>query len=190
MASRLTAVALVALALAAPAAAQTPIIDRAAHAARGKSVYVHPGTKLLTAAEAGRLERQVGREARGPLSIAVLPSAARREADGTTMGVLIELSHRTFTTNPPAVYAVVVGNEFRAINRDISASDFATEAFRAHRQEGMAAVLSDFIRRVGEARAPADAPPVRSDDHGSRRLWILAVIGALAAFVAFRRVTR
>ncbi|HEV2713331.1 MAG TPA: hypothetical protein VGU26_09550, partial [Gaiellaceae bacterium] len=67
MAPRLIAVALGALALAAPAAAaERPIIDQAANAARGRSVYVHPGTNLLTAAEARRLEEQIERAARGP----------------------------------------------------------------------------------------------------------------------------
>ena len=77
MASRLTAVALLELALASLAAAMTPILDRAAESARGRSVYVHPDTKQLTAAEAGRLERQIEQQGRGPIYIAILPARAR-----------------------------------------------------------------------------------------------------------------
>jgi uncharacterized membrane protein YgcG len=195
MAPGLIAVALGALALAAPAtAAQTPIIDQAANSARERSVYVHPGTNLLTGAEARRLERQIEREANGPLYIAILPEAARREAGGTTTGVVLELNRRIITTNPPAVHAVVVGNQFRAVNRDIPAGDLATEAFEAHRADGVYAVLSDFVRRVGEARAAAAQPvqPPGGGDNGSN-LWLVAVFAAIVALLGlgvFRRQRR
>jgi hypothetical protein len=191
MASRLTAVALVALALASPAAAQTPIIDRAAESARGRSVYVHPDTKHLTAAEAGRLERQIEQQGRGPIYVAILPARARDEADGTATGVVLELNRRVITTNPPAVHAVVVGNQFRAVNRDIPAGDLATAAFRAHRAEGVFAVLSDFVRRVGEARrAPVAVEPETAEDEGGGvPFWLLfwgAVAGAIGLYVLRR----
>jgi MYXO-CTERM domain-containing protein len=190
MAPRLIAVALGALALAAPAtAAETPIIDRAANAARGRSVYVHPDTNLVTATEARRLERQIEREAHGPLYIAILPAAARREAGGTATGVVLELNRRIVTTNPPAVHAVVVGNEFRAVNRDIPAGDLATEAFQAHRAEGVYAVLSDFVRRVGKART-APAQPVEPPGDGGSNTWIVAVFGAIVALVAVGALRR
>jgi uncharacterized membrane protein YgcG len=193
MASRLTAVALAALALAAPAAAQTPIIDRAAESARGRSVYIHPGTKLLTAAEARRLERQIEQEARGPTYIAILPAAAKDEADGTATGVVLELNRRIVTTNPPAVHAVVVGNQFRAVNRDIPAGDLATAAFRAHRAEGVFAVLSDFVRRVGEARRASPAAEPEAGGDGGVPFWLLfwlAVAGAVGLYVLRRRRRR
>ena len=187
MESRLTAVALLAIALASTAAAQTPIIDRAAESARGRSVYVHPDTKQLTAAEAGRLERQIEQQGRGPIYIAILPARARSEADGTATGVVLELNRRVITTNPPAVHAVVVGNQFRAVNRDIPAGDLATAAFRAHRAEGVFAVLSDFVRRVGEARrAPAAVEPETAEDEGGVPFWFLfsgAVAGAIGLYV-------
>jgi hypothetical protein len=144
-----------ALALAAPAAAQTPIIDRAASAARSSTIYVHPGTHLLTSAEANRLEPRIAERSRGPLYVAILPPAARREVDGTTLGVALELNRRIVTTNPPAVHAVVIGEEFRAVNRDIDAGRLALESLRANRNSGLAAVLLDFARRVGEARKVA-----------------------------------
>jgi hypothetical protein len=175
-----------ALALAAPAAGQTPIVDRAASAARGSSIYVYPGTHLLTSVEANRLAPRIAERSRGPLYVAILPPAARREVDGTTLGVALELNRRIVTTNPPAVHAVVIGDEFRAVNRDIDAGRLALESFRANRNSGLAAVLLDFARRVGEARRLAGptefAPLDRSAEDTGEDLWILAlVVVAVAA---------
>jgi hypothetical protein len=183
-------VVVAALALAAPAAAQTPIIDRAASAARGRSIYVHPGTRLLTAAEARRLEPQIAERSRGPLYVAILPPAARREVDGTTLGVALELNRRIVTTNPPAVHAVVIGDEFRAVNRDIDAGRLAADSLRANGNAGIAAVLVDFARRVGEARdragAESFAPLERPSEDAGNDFWILAlvIVGVAAGGVA------
>ena len=166
----------------AAAQARMPIIDRTAAAARGRSVYIDPGTSLLTQAEARRIERDIEAEGRGPIFIAILPAAAKREVDGTALGVVLELSRRTFTTNPPSVYAAVVGGEFQAVNRDIPAGDLASRAFRAHRGESLAVVLSDFVRRVGEARRPAPpAPAARDEDDGFP--YVLVGLGAAAVAV-------
>jgi hypothetical protein len=174
-----------ALALTAPAASQTPILDAAADAFRGRSVFFLATD--LRPEEIQGLERQIEQEARGPVYIAILPEAARREADGTTTGVALELSRRIFTANRPAVHAVVIDDEFTAVNRDIPAGDLAAEALQAHGDEPLAAVLSDFIRRVGEAREEAAAqaiePEPAPDDGGSDR-WIIAALAAIAVAVA------
>ena len=171
------------LALAAP---QTPILDAAEDSFRGRSVFFL--STDLRPDEIQGLERQIEQEARGPLYIAILPAEARREADGTTTGVALELSRRIVTTNPPAVHAVVIDDEFRAVNRDIPAGDLAAEAFQAHRDERLATVLSDFIRRVGEAREEAAAqaiePEPAADDDGGSDRWIIAVLAAIAVAVA------
>jgi hypothetical protein len=194
MAPRLTFVALAALVLAGPAvAAQTPIIDRASSSARERSVYIHPGTKLLTADEARRLERQIEQQARGPTYIAILPAAARDEVDGTATGVVLELNRRVITTNPPAVHAAVVGNQFRAVNRDIPAGDLATAAYRARRADGVFAVLSDFVRRVGEARRPQAVTEPEESGDGGVPFWLLfwgAVAGAIGLYVVRKRRRR
>jgi hypothetical protein len=184
----MVAAVLGALALAAPAAARTPILDAAADSFRDRSVFfLYTTSTRLTPDEVRRLEGQIEQDARGPLYVAVLPSAARREADGTTTGVVLELSRRIVTTNPPAVHAAVIGDEFRAVNRDIPAGDLAAEALEAHRDERLADVLSDFIRRVGEAReetaAQALEPEPASDGGGSDR-WIIAALAAIAVAVA------
>src|SRR4029453_11524550 len=129
----------------------------------GRSIYVYPGTRLLTAAEARRLEPQIAERSRGPLYVAILPPAARREVDGTTLGVALELNRRIVTTNPPAVHAVVIGNEFRAVNRDIDAQRLARESFRAKRTGGIPGGLVVFASPVGNARERAGveaSPPL------------------------------
>jgi hypothetical protein len=172
-------------ALAIAAAGQTPILDAAEESFRGRSVFFL--TTDLMPAEIQGLERQIEQEARGPLYIAILPAEARREADGTTTGVALELSRRIVTSNPPAVHAVLIDDEFKAVNRDIPAGDLAAEALQAHGDEPLAAVLSAFIRRVGEAREEAAAqaiePDSASDDDNSDR-WIIAALAAIAVAVS------
>ena len=182
---KLALVVFAALAVAPAAAAQTPFIDQAAAAFRSENVYVHPGTNLLTEAEDRRLERQIDEEAEGPLYIAILPAAARREAGGTSTGVVLELNRRVVTTNPPAVHAAVVGNQFRAVNRDVPAGNLATRAFLTHDEEGVAAVLADFIQRVGDVRRGESAPQ-SEDEGGGFPTWLLVVGGAIAALFGIR----
>jgi hypothetical protein len=179
---RAIAALLGALAIAAPG--QTPILDAAEDSFRGRSVFFL--TTDLMPAEIQGLERQIEQEARGPLYIAILPADARREADGTTTGVALELGRRIVTTNPPAVHAVLIDDEFTAVNRDIPAGDLAAEALQAHGDEPLAAVLSDFIRRVGEAREEAAAQAIEpaADDDGSSDRWIIAALAAIAVAVA------
>ena len=173
-------------ALAIAAAGQTPILDAAAESFRDRSVFFL-FTDRLTPAEIQGLERQIQQEARGPLYIAILPAAARREPDGTTTGVALALSRRIVTTNPPAVHAVVIDDEFTAVNRDISAGDLAAEALQANSDAPFASVLSDFIRQVGEAREEAAAqaiePEPAAGDDGSPDRWIIAAFAAIAVAV-------
>ena len=182
-----------ALALASPALAQTPIIDAAANSARGRTIYIHPGTSSLTPPQARRLEAQIEAEGRGPIYIAILPAAARREADGTALGVANELNRRVFTTNPPAVHAVLVGNELQAVNRDIPAGMLATRAFLSHRDQGVFAVLSNFVHRVGDARRPRASVARPQDDADGFPYGLLGVglaVTALAASLAYWRARR
>jgi hypothetical protein len=125
--------------------------------------------------------------------IAILPAAAKAEVDGTATGVVLELNRRIVTTNPPAVHAAVVGNQFRAVNRDIPAGDLATAAFRAHRADGVFPVLSDFVRRVGEARLPQAAGETEPDSGGGMPFWLLfwgAIAGAIGLYVLRKRRRR
>jgi hypothetical protein len=185
-------VLLAALVLAAPASAQdASILGQAAASLRTDPVYIHPGTEMLTEAEAESLRRLIGREGNGTIMIAILPAAARAEADDSSTQVALRLGR---LVRIAGVYAVVVGNEFRAVSTDLGsgrAGHIATQAFEAHRDEGAAAVLADFVRRVGEARGAGRSAPITNDE-GSRFWLVGLVIGAVAllGFVFVRRRRR
>jgi hypothetical protein len=183
-------IALAALALAAPAAAQDTLLDRTAAELRSDPVYVHPDTNLVEVDDEQRIERAIDDEARGPLFIAVLPAAAREEAGGTTADVALRLGR---LVEADGVYAVVVGNQFRAVSTDLGrdqAGALATRAFLTHQDEGVPAVLLDFVQRVGAVRERSAASESEDSGGGGFPTWLLAVGGAIAAFFGFRALRR
>lgn len=112
---KLLAVAVAAFAFAAPAQAQSALDDAAA-ALRSDPVYVHPDAELLSDDDADELRGEIARAGGGPIFIAILPESARSDADGTTTGVAVRLGRFVGTRG---VYAVVVGNQFRAVSTDL-----------------------------------------------------------------------
>src|SRR5919198_807603 len=83
-------------------------------------------------------------------------------------------------------YAAVIGDSFRAgliggVLPRGSAGSLAAKALDAHRGDGTAAVLEDFVRRVGDARAE------RGDDGGGFPFWILALFAIPAALYVWNR---
>jgi hypothetical protein len=182
---KLVTVVIAALVLAPGAGAQTNLSE-VAQQLRSQPVYVDPATDLLSAGEAQSLRRQIEEEADGPLFIAVLPESFR--GDGSSTDVAIQLGR---LVRIAGVYAVVVGTEFRAVSTDLPSGEagrLATEAFEEGRDAGVAAVLSDFVRRVGEARQGAG----ESESEGSSFWLVGLVIGGLAllGFVFARRRRR
>jgi MYXO-CTERM domain-containing protein len=184
---KLLAVVVAAFVLAPAAGAQTELSD-VAQQLRSQPVYVDPSTDLVSDEEASSLRRQIDEEADGPLFIAILPESFR--GDGSTTDVAMQLGRLVRTAG---VYAVVVGDEFRAVSTDLpsgAAGRLATEAFEAHRDAGVAAVLSDFVSRVGEARQDAG----ESGGEGSSFWPVGLAIGVLAllgfGFVRRRRRAR
>jgi MYXO-CTERM domain-containing protein len=92
----------------------------------------------------------------------------------------------------PGTYAVVVGNQFRAGSTTLErgqAARLATESFKEHGDEGVAAVLLAFVDEVADARNGGDSSGSGSDETS---LWpILAVVGAGGlGFVLLRRRRR
>ena len=186
MAGRLIATGLAALAFASPAAAQSTVLDEAAEGLRADPVYVHPGTDALTEAEADRLRDAIDEAGAAPVSIAILPESARGEAGSSTQ-VAVELAR---IVGEPGVYAVVVGNQFRAISNDLArdqAPALATRAFQTHNQDGVAAVLHDFVERVGDVRSGGSG---ESEGGGGFPTWLLAAGGAIAALLGVRAYRR
>jgi len=181
---------LAALALAATAAAQDTLLDRTAAELRSDPVYIHPDTTLVSADDERRIERAIDDQARGPLFVAVLPASARQEAGGTTADVALRLGR---LVEGDGVYAVVVGNQFRAVSTDLGrdqAGALATRAFLIHRDDGVTAVLLDFVQRVGAVRERSRSSAESKDSGGGFPTWLLVAGGAIAAFFGFRKFRR
>jgi hypothetical protein len=171
----------------APATAQTATEGRLGEAARAlesSPVYVDPSAeRALSAGEAARLRRAIVREHAGPLYLAVLPRSAASEAGGDADAALREIA---LAVGRPGTYAAVIGDSFRAgliggVLPRGSAGSLAAKALDAHRGDGTAAVLEDFVRRVGDARAE------RGDDGGGFPFWILALFAIPAALYVWNR---
>jgi hypothetical protein len=188
----LVVAAVVALGLT-PVAAAGPIVDRAAAALESSPVYSDPGAeKALTAAETERVRSAISANGNGPIYVAVLPAAAADEGGGDAAGVIDALHSRL---GRGGVYAVVVGSSFRAASTDLAGGEagrLATAAIDAHRSDGVAATLVDFVGRVGDRRAGGDSGG--DDDGGTNPLFgvgllPLLVLGGIGFFLfrTFRR---
>jgi MYXO-CTERM domain-containing protein len=172
-----------------PAALGGEILDRAARALATDPVYVDPeATPKLTADQERRLESEISRAGEGPIYVAVLPAKASNETGGDAAAALAELAD---DLRRPGVYAIVAGGQFRAGATGDSGLDrgeaarLATDAFRAHRNDGLAATLVDFVDRVGAERTDDDGGgPVG----GLSPLWLLAL--AVVGFFTWRRIKR
>ena len=127
-------------------------MSEAAEALASDPVYVDPSAeRALSAAEAERLRARIDERGAGPMYVAVLPEAAKREGGGSAQGVARAIAQRL---GRPGTYAVLAGDSFSAGSTDVrGAGDQATAAFRERSSEGAPAVLLDFVDRVGELRA-------------------------------------
>ena len=179
------------LAAAAPASAQTATTGRlgvAARALEASPVYVDPSAeRALSAPQADRLRRAIVREHAGPLYLAVLPRTAAREAGGDTDAALRKLA---LAVGRRGTYAAVIGNAFRAgVSGGVlprgAAGSLAAQALNAHRADGTAAVLDDFVRRVGDARAGRDGGGGSSGS--SFPFWVLALFAIPAGLYVWNR---
>jgi hypothetical protein len=164
-----------------------PIVDRAAVALQNSPVYVDPSAEqTITPAEAERLRTEIETKAHGPTYIAVLPNAALNEAGGDAVGVTDKLYRQV---GNPGVYGVVAGGHFRALSTDLGpgkAGKLATQAFKAHRDDGIAATLSDFVDRVGAERT-GKGDGGRS--FGNIGLFPILLIGGIL-FFGYRKLKR
>jgi hypothetical protein len=164
------------LGLSAPAALAAGSIDSAAADLRaGASVYVDPMADLpLSAADASALSGEIA--ATGlPIFIAVLPSSAGADPDS----VLVELKD---AVGIGGIYAVVVGNAFRAGSTSGSVSGLATTAFRAQKDNGLAAVLTEFVS-LADAEFNGAAPSASNEESGTGGSVILLVLFAGAMVI-------
>jgi uncharacterized membrane protein YgcG len=183
-----------ALALGSPARAGERI-EAAVSALQTDPVYVDPAAELAIGNDGqAKLRNTIDTAGAGPVYIAVLPLAAEQEAGGDPDGVL-QAIHDGLDRS--GTYAVVVGRHFRAGSEGVLppgvAGRLATEALAAHRNDGVAATLTDFVHRVADAQQGGATAP-RGDGGGNEEpgtgggvLIGLLVLGAVV-FVGFRAV--
>jgi hypothetical protein len=198
----LIAIAVV-LVAASPALAQDTL-EHAADTLKLDPVYVDSDAqRAISDDEADDLRAQISDDSAGPLYIAILPASVLDDAGGSPERALRDLAGNV---DEPGVYATVIGNSFRAgatsgVLPTGEAGRLAREAFDAKRDDGTAAVLSDFVSRVGKARGDAGSETGvgasggaggGSDDDGGGKGWLViaAIAVAAALFGLLRRRRR
>ena len=166
------------LGISAPIALAAGSIEPAAADLRGgASVYVDPAAQLpLSAADAAALSSQIS-DTRLPIFIAVLPSSA-----GTDPGsVLVELKD---AVGIGGIYGVVVGNDFRVGSTSGDVSGLATSAFRAQKENGLAAVLTEFVSLADtEFNGATETSSSDGGGSGETSFLLLLFLGAMVVLV-------
>jgi hypothetical protein len=188
-------VVLLLLALAAPAAAQSPAVgspavDEAVASLAADPVYVAADAEpSLSEAEQGSVRSAIRQSGAGPVYVAVVAPDAVNQAGGDPGALLREIAT---TVRRPGTYVLAAGTELRAAStllRRGRAGELATAAASERRGDGLAAVLRDLIARVGEERRAARDGG--GDSGGGVPGWLLLVLigvpGGLFALRAFRR---
>ena len=173
---------------AAPGAmAATDVSQAAADLRGGDPVYVAADAEnALSASETADLTSQV--LATGlPIYIAVLPASAAGGA--TSAETLVALKD---AVGLGGVYAVIVGDEFRAASTRGSVTDLATQAFREQRSNGAYAVLSSFVTLTAEQFGGATSTADASGGGGGAVVFLLILLagGAIVVVVLVRRSRR
>jgi hypothetical protein len=173
-----------------PVAEAGPIIDRAVAALNSDPVYVDPAAELApSSADQDGLRRKIDLAGAGPVYIAILPAAAEQEAGGSPDGVLQAIHD---ALGRKGTYAAVIGNHFRAGSDVLQpgvAGQLATEALAAHRGEGVAPTLLDFVDRVASERTGSgggDGGGGQPSGGGGAVIGLL--IAGVIAFLVFRAI--
>jgi hypothetical protein len=182
------------LALTGAASAQTTIgaLGETAEELRSTPVYSDPDAeRALSENEVERLREAIRENDAGPLYLAVLPASAADEAGGDPEAATRELA---LSVGEPGTYAAVIGDSFRAgdlgdVLPEGAAAALATEALDAQRGGGVAAVLEDFIRRVGAVRRGGDAPG-SSEGGGGFPVWLVVLLAIPLALFGVSRWRR
>ena len=141
--------------------------------------------------------RSVIRSADTPIYIAVLPASTADLGGGDAAEVASQLAD---AVDRPGTFGVVVGDSFRAGSSELAAGEAGELAAAALEVNGddTAAVLDDFVERVGDAAGSANGSGESGnggDDGGSGGGWLLPVVlvggaGAAGLLVWQRRRRR
>src|SRR3954451_8347207 len=171
------------LLVAAPAARAQSGLDAAAEALKSDPVYVDPQAEAkLSDSEADQLRQRITDKDAGPMYVAVMPRDVVSGAGGSIGQALTELGTGV---NRSGTYVLVAGRSVRAGSTRGVAPEGATAeamdaALKAHKSEGLDAILLDFTDRMGEVKAGGDAGGNGNGGGGSGSGGLI-VFGALAA---------
>jgi len=176
-----------------PSAQAGPVVNRAASALSSDPVYVAPDARpSVTSAEAAMLRSDIAKDHSGPTYIAILPASAGNEEGGDPTAVALAIGRALGS----GTVAVVVGGEFRAVSSVLPRGDAAAlsrQAFQAHRSQGIAVTVGDFLRRVGgvlSSRAGGQSPSPGGQGAGGSSAAAPALLGLLvlgaAGYMFFR----
>ena len=178
-----TLVALVVMVgLAAGTASASVDLGEVAGALRGDPVYVD--TDAERALGEGEIDdlRSAIRSANTPIYIAVLPASAADLAGGDAAEVASQLAD---AVGRPGTYGVVVGDRFRAGSTELPAGEAAdlTQAALDANGDDTAAVLDDFVDRVGDAAGSSGGSGGSGEGGGddSGGSWVLPAVIAAGA---------
>jgi hypothetical protein len=193
-----TAVALVVASVVTGAAASVGAtgidLDNVAASLRQDPVYVDDDAERALSEEDAERVRDAIRSAGTPIYVAVLPQRAVDVAGGDSTELASQLAD---AVGRPGTYGVVVGDSFRAGSSELPggrAAQLVDEALSSGGDD-TAAVLSDFVRRVGHAAASSgsEADGSANDDDGTSSWFgavlLIALVGG-GGYLLWRRTAR
>ena len=165
-------------------------LDEVAGSLRSNPVYVDADAERALTNDEVEALRSTIRSADTPIYVAVLPASAADLAGGDPAEVANQLAD---AVDRGGTFGVVVGDSFRAGSTELPAGEAAELAAAALEANGdnTAAVLDDFVERVGDA---AGSSTESGDDDGSGSGWVLpaVLVGGAGAvgLLAWRRSRR
>src|SRR5215217_4067317 len=142
--------------LAAPAARAQNGLDAAAEALKSDPVYVDPDAEAkLSDSEADELRQRITDKDAGPMYVAVMPRDVVSGSGGSVGAALTELGSGVGRSG---TYVLVAGRTLRAgstagVAPEGSTAEAANAALKAHKSDGLSAILLDFTDRMGKVKA-------------------------------------
>jgi hypothetical protein len=172
--------------------AQDATIGDVVSALRESPVHVdQQAEEAITPEQEAALEQDIREHKAGPLYIAIVPADITDQAGGSTEAALTEVARQH---GGQGTFAIVAGDEFRAGSTVLDkgvAPRLATDAFETYGDEGVYETLTDFVERVGDARANGgEAAGEGPGEGGWGGLALLGLAGAGIGVFAVRRSRR
>ena len=149
-----------------PAATSTDVAQ-VGRALRTDPVFVEPDAERALSEDEAESLRSAIMSAGTPIFVAVLPQSVLDVAGGDPAVLTSDVAA---ATDLAGTYAVLAGDSFRAGSTWLPSGEagrLASAAFQAHASEGPAAVLRDFVERVGGAASEAGTEGGLPDQRGS-----------------------